>query len=385
MRIGILTGGGDVPGLNSCIKTLVYRALDEGHEVVGFRRGWMSLLGIDITDTSTVDTFTLPLDKQNTRTIDRTGGTFLHTSRTNPAKVKPAETPQFLRGDDFDERRQDWLDFTPHVLEVLEYLGVDVLVPIGGDDTLSYSARLYEEGFHVIAIPKTMDNDVFGTEYTIGFSTAVTRSVNFVQQLRTTIGSHERLGVIELFGRNSGSTCLVTAHLAGVDRAVISEVPFDIEKLARFLVADKRANPSNYAIVLISEGATFVGSEIVESGEEDSYGHKKLGGIGEITNRALKELTGESTLYQQLTYLMRSGVPDALDIMVARNFAQMTLDLIDRGEFGRMVALHDGKYTHVPANSVVQGARNVDVDEFYDVENYQPKLRIVEGKPIFLY
>ena len=202
MRIGILTGGGDVPGLNSCIKTLVYRALDEGHEVIGFRRGWMSLLGIDVADASTVDIFTLPLDKQNTRTIDRTGGTFLHTSRTNPAKVKPAETPQFLRGDDFDKRHQDWLDFTPHVLEVLEYLGVDVLVPIGGDDTLSYSARLYEEGFHVIAIPKTMDNDVFGTEYTIGFSTAVTRSVNFVQQLRTTIGSHERLGVIELFGRN---------------------------------------------------------------------------------------------------------------------------------------------------------------------------------------
>lgn len=385
MRIGVLTGGGDVPGLNSCIKALVYRALDEGHEVVGFRRGWMSLLGIDVADASTVDIFTLPLDKQNTRTIDRTGGTFLHTSRTNPAKVKPAETPSFLRGEDFDERCQDRLDFTPHVLEVLEYLGIDVLVSIGGDDTLSYSARLYEENFPVIAIPKTMDNDVFGTEYTIGFSTAVTRSVDFVQQLRTTIGSHERLGVIELFGRNSGATCLVTAHLAGVDRAVISEVPFDIEKLARFLVADKYANPSNYAIVLISEGATFIGSEIVESGEKDAYGHKKLGGIGELTNRALKELTGEETLYQQLTYLMRSGVPDALDIMVASNFAQMTLDLIDRGEFGRMVALQDGKYTHVPANSVAQGVRNVDVDEFYDAENYKPKLRIVEGKPIFLY
>jgi len=250
---------------------------------------------------------------------------------------------------------------------------------------LSYSARLYEENFPVIAIPKTMDNDVFGTEYTIGFSTAVTRSVDFVQQLRTTIGSHERLGVIELFGRYSGATCLITAHLAGVDRAVISEVPFDIEKLARFLIADKRANPSNYAIVLISEGATFIGSEIVESGEKDAYGHKKLGGIGELTDRALKELTGEATLYQQLTYLMRSGVPDALDIMVASNFAQMTLNLIDRGEFGRMVALQDGKYTHVPANLVAQGVRKVDVDEFYDVENYKPKLRIVEGKPIFLY
>jgi len=384
MRIGILTGGGDVPGLNSCIKALVYRAIDDGHEVVGFRRGWMSLIGIDVTDASTVDTFMLALDKQNTRTIDRTGGTFLHTSRTNPAKVKPAETPQFLRGDDFDERSQDRLDFTRHVLEVLEYLGVDVLVPIGGDDTLSYGARLYEENFPVIAIPKTMDNDVCGTEYTIGFSTAVTRSVDFVQQLRTTIGSHERLGVIELFGRNSGATCLVTSHLAAVDRAVISEVPFDIEKLARFLVADKRANPSNYAIVLISEGATFVGGEIIESGEEDAYGHKKLGGIGDLTNRALKELTNESTLYQQLSYLMRSGVPDALDIMVAINFAHMTLDLVDRGEFGRMIALHDGKYTHVPANLVAQGVRHVDVDEFYDVENYKPKLRIVDGMPIFL-
>jgi 6-phosphofructokinase 1 len=385
MRIGILTGGGDVPGLNSCIKALVYRAIDEGHEVVGFRRGWMSLLGIDVADPDTVETSILPLDKQNTRTIDRTGGTFLHTSRTNPAKVKPSETPMFLRRDDFDERDQVTLDFTPHVLEVLEHLGVDVLVPIGGDDTLNYGARLCEENFPVIAIPKTMDNDVFGTDYTIGFSTAVTRSVDFVQQLRTTIGSHERLGVIELFGRNSGATCLVTAHLAGVDRTVISEVPFDIQKLARFLVADKRANPSNYAIALISEGARFIGGEIIESGQEDAYGHKKLGGVGELTTKALKELTGLTTLYQRLAYLMRSGVPDALDIMVAINFAHMTLDLIDRGEFGRMVALKEGKYTHVPANSVTQGIRQVDVNEFYDVENYRPKLRIIEGKPMFLY
>lgn len=385
MRIGILTGGGDVPGLNSCIKALVYSAIDEGHEVVGFRRGWMSLLSIDFADPDTVEKFTLPLDKQNTRTIDRTGGTFLHTSRTNPANLRPNEIPDFLRGEAFEERDQAVVDLTPHVLEVLEHLGVDVLVPIGGDDTLSYGARLYEENFPVIAIPKTMDNDVFGTDYTIGFSTAVTRSVDFVQQLRTTIGSHERLGVIELFGRNSGATCLVTAHLAGVDRAVISEVPFDLEKLADFLIADKSTNPSNYAIVLISEGASFIGGEIVESGQEDAFGHKKLGGIGELTTKALKEITGLTTLYQRLAYLMRSGVPDALDIMVAINFAHMTLNLIDRGEFGRMVALQKGKYTHIPANAVMQGVRQVDVDEFYDVENYRPRLRIVEGKPMFLY
>ena len=385
MRIGILTGGGDVPGLNTYIKVLVYRAIEEGHEVVGFRRGWMSLVSIDKSDPDTVDQYMLPLDKENTRTIDRTGGTFLHTSRTNPAKLEVNEIPEFLRKNDFNERDQITLDLTSHVLEVLEHLGIDILVPIGGDDTLSYSARLFEENFPVIAIPKTMDNDVFGTDYTIGFSTAVTRSVDFVQQLRTTIGSHERLGVIELFGRNSGATCLVTAHLAGVDRAIISEVPFDVEKLAGFLVADKRANPSNYAIVLISEGARFLGGEIVESGQEDAFGHKKLGGIGEVTTKALKELTGLTTLYQRLAYLMRSGVPDALDIMVASNFAHMTLNLINRGESGRMVALHEGKYTHVPANTVMQGIRQVNVDEFYDVENYRPKLSIVEGKPMFLY
>lgn len=385
MKIGILTGGGDVPGLNSCIKALVYRAVDAGHEVVGFRRGWLSLLAINPDDPSTIDQFSLPLDKFNTRTIDRTGGTFLHTSRTNPSKVKPAEVPEFLRTADYDESVQDTVDYTAHVLEILEYLGVDVLVPIGGDDTLSYGARLYQETFPVIAIPKTMDNDVHGTDYTIGFSTAITRSVDFVQQLRTTIGSHERLGVIELFGRYSGATCLVTAYLAGVDRAVISEVPFDPEKLARFLVADKRANPSNYAIVLISEGARFIGGEVIEAGEVDAYGHKKLGGIGEITNKAIKEITGQTTLYQQLTYLMRSGVPDALDIMVAINFAHMTLDLISRYEFGRMVCLQGGKYSHVPVSEVAQGVRCVDVDEFYDIENYRPKLRTAESKPMFLY
>ncbi|HZD55720.1 MAG TPA: 6-phosphofructokinase, partial [Anaerolineales bacterium] len=292
MRIGILTGGGDVPGLNPCIKAFVYRAIDEGHEVLGIRRGWGGLFYYNPDDPTCHEECVLPLDKQNTRTIDRTGGTILHTSRTNPSKIRAKQVPDFLRGEGFNEDEKDPLDFTPHVLRVIEHLGIEVLVPIGGDDTLGYGARLYEENFPIVAIPKTMDNDVFGTDYCIGFSTAVTRSVQFIHQLRTSIGSHERLGVIELFGRNSGETCLISSHLSGVDRAVISEVPFDPEKLASFLIEDRKDNPSNYAIMAISEGARFVGGKIVEYGQADAFGHKKLGGIGMLTSEALKEITG---------------------------------------------------------------------------------------------
>ncbi len=383
--IGVLTGGGDVPGLNPCIKALVYRATDEGHQVIGIRKGWEGLLCYNPDDPATHDKYILPLDKQRVRTIDRTGGTFLHTSRTNPGKVRPKDVPEFLRGEVGGEEDAGPFDFTPHVLKVLEKLGIDVLVPIGGDDTLSYAERLHREGFHIVAIPKTMDNDVYGTDYCIGFSTAVTRSVEFIHQLRTSAGSHERIAVIELFGRNCGETSLLASYLSGVDRAIISEVHFDPEKLGRFLVEDKKNNPSNYAMVTISEGAQMIGGKIVEYGQADAYGHKKLGGIGLITGDALKKITGEDILYQQISYLMRSGAPDSLDLMVAVNYANMAVMLINRGAPNRMVALRNGTYTSIPITTIMQGIKRVDVDELYDSENYRPKVRHVEGKPMFLY
>jgi 6-phosphofructokinase len=260
-----------------------------------------------------------------------------------------------------------------------------VLIPIGGDDTLSYGERLHQEGFPVVAIPKTMDNDVFGTDYCIGFSTAVTRSVNFLHQLRTSAGSHEGIAVIELFGRNSGETSLISSYLGGVDRAIISEVHFDPERLAKLVMDDKRNNPSNYAMVTISEGAQMVGGKIIEYGQADDYGHKKLGGIGALTGEAIKELTGQHIIYQQLSYLMRSGAPDSLDLMVSLNYANMAMTLIMKKEYGRMMALHNGIYTNVPMSTITQGLKRVDVDELYDMEQYRPKVRNVDGKPMFLY
>ena len=276
-------------------------------------------------------------------------------------------------------------DFTDHALRIVESLAIDVLIPIGGDDTLSYALRMHDEGVPVIAIPKTMDNDVHGTDYCIGFSTAVTRGVQFIHNLRTSTGSHERIAVVELFGRYSGETSLITAYLAGVDRAVISEVPFDVDRLGELLVADKRANPSNYAMVTVSEGATVAGGALVLSGEEDSYGHRKLGGIGELTASLLKERTGEEMIVQEVGYLMRSGAPDSLDLMVATNYAVMAADLALEGASGRMVALRNGTYTAVPISATREGVKRVDVDEFYDVDGYRPKVRHVAGKPMFLY
>ncbi|MFN2222918.1 MAG: 6-phosphofructokinase [Chloroflexota bacterium] len=388
MRIGILTGGGDVPGLNPCIKAVVGRADEAGHEIVGIRRGWAGLLYIDRDNPETMEKYSLPLDKRTVRTIDRSGGTFLHTSRTNPGKVKYDDVPDFLmdpehRAAEAEDKRLR--DFTPHVLKNLEFLGIDRLIPIGGDDTLSYGERLHSEGFPVVAIPKTMDNDVFGTDYCIGFSTAVTRGVQIIHQLRTSAGSHERIAVIELFGRNSGETSLITSYLAGVDRAIISEVPFDPERLAALLVQDKKDNPSNYAMVTISEGAHMIGGKVVEFGEADAYGHRKLGGIGEIAGEALKELTGSHILYQRLSYMMRSGAPDALDLMVGVNYANLAMDLIIEGNSGRMVALREGKYTHIPMSDVAMGLKRVDVDELYDVDSYRPKVHSVLNKPMFLY
>jgi 6-phosphofructokinase len=382
MRIGILTGGGDVPGLNPCIKAVVNRVVDAGHEVVGLRRGWAALVRHDLDDPESAEEWFQPLTSSTVRTIDRTGGTFLHTSRTNPSRVRADEVPAHLADDASGEGP---FDFTSYALRVVEALGIDILVPIGGDDTLSYALRMHDEGVPVIAIPKTMDNDVHGTDYCIGFSTAVTRGVQFIHNLRTSTGSHERIAVIELFGRYSGETSLVTAYLAGVDRAVISEVPFDVDRLGDLLVADKRANPSNYAMVTVSEGATLAGGDMVLSGEEDAYGHRKLGGIGELTAALLKERTGEDMIVQEVGYLMRSGVPDSLDLMVATNYAVMAADLALEGASGRMVALRNGTYTAVPISATREGVKRVDVDELYDVDAYRPKVRHVAGKPMFLY
>jgi len=383
MRIGMLTGGGDVPGLNPCLKAIVYRAIDEGCEVIGIRKGWAGLLYYNPDDPETHKRNVIPLTKPDVRTVDRTGGTFLHTSRINPGNVRPKEIPDFLR--DPKGGYEEPADFTPHVLRVLEHLGVDVLIAIGGDDTLGYAARLHEEGFPIIGIPKTMDNDVFGTDYCIGFSTAVTRSVEMITALRCNAGSHERIAVIELFGRHSGETSLIAAYLSGVDRAIISEVPFDPEKLAALLLEDKRNNPSNYAMMTISEGARMVGGKIIEYGQADAYGHRKLGGIGIITAEAIRKITGENFVYQQLAYLMRSGAPDSLDRMVAISFANLATELAVKGQTGLMVALQGGTYTTAPLDTVTKGVRRVDVDEFYDVEEYRPKVASILGKPMFLY
>ena len=383
-RIGVLTGGGDVPGLNACIKTLVYGAVDRGYEVVGLRRGWAGLLDYDLDADVPQPRCAQPLGKNDVRTIDRTGGTFLHTSRTNPAKVKPRDVPAFLAGEGQAESEGPF-DFTAHCLEVIDRLGLDWLVPIGGDDTLSYGHRLSREGVRVVAVPKTMDNDVFGTDYCIGFSTAVTRSVQFIHQLRTSTGSHERIAVVELFGRNCGETSLLAAYLAGVDRALICEVPFDPELLAHYLLEDKAANPSNYAMVTVSEGAHMVEGDVLEYGEADAYGHRKLGGIGLVTGDLLKRLTGQDIVYQQVGYLMRSGAPDALDLMVAVNYANMALNLIDRDAADSMVALRSGTYTSVPIDTIMQGTKRVDVEALYDEKRYRPLVRQVDKKPMFLY
>ena len=382
MRLGILTGGGDVPGLNASIKAVVNRAASEGHEVVGIRRGWGGLLDTDPDDLESVAANSLPLDPGAVRTIDRTGGTFLHTSRTNPAKVKGADEPAFLTDGRSDDGPRD---HTPHVLRVIERLELDALIPIGGDDTLSFGLRLHDEGVPIVAIPKTMDNDVHGTDYCIGFSTAVTRTVIFVHQLRTSAGSHERLAVVEVFGRYSGETSLVSAYLSGVERAIISEVPFDIDRLAEQLMRDKAANPSNYAMMTISEGAAVAGGDVVQQGPEDAYGHRKLGGIGQLTSELLKERTGSDMIHQQVGYLMRSGSPDSLDLMVAINYAVMAADLAIEGVHGRLVAMRNGNYVNVPLTVLGQGVKRVDVEALYDREAYRPKIRHVDGKPMFLY
>jgi len=385
MRIGILTGGGDVPGLNACMKAASTRILDEGYEIIGIKRGWSGLLNYNPDDKKTHEEIILPLTKTTVRTIDRTGGTFLHTSRTNPGKVRPKDMPVFLKGKFEHKDGTEPADCTVHTLRAIEHLHLDGLIAIGGDDTLSYAVRLHKEGVPVVCIPKTMDNDVYGTDYCIGFSTAVTRSVEFINSMRTPAGSHERIGVIELFGRYSGETSLISAYLAGVDRAIISEVEFDIDKLIRFLVEDRKENPSNYAIMTISEGAKPLGGEMSLTGEADAYGHKKLGGIGQYIGSEIEKRSGVGVMVQQLGYLMRGGAPDALDRMVATTYGYLAADLLIQKKSGRMVALRDGKYTTISTSMITEGKKCVDVNELYDVEKYRPKVAHLLGKPMFLY
>ncbi len=380
-RIAILTGGGDVPGLNNAMKQVVYRAHKAGIEVVGFRRGWGGLVNYRIDgDPEWNDRWVTTLEGLHVRTIDRTGGTFLHTSRTNPAQMREKDLPEHLR----KEGQKFPMDVTETVIANLEALEIDALIPIGGDDTLSYAARLNQEGYPQIAIPKTMDNDVYGTDYCIGFGTAITRSVQAISDMRTPIGSHERIGLIELFGRNSGETSLIASYLASVDRAIISEVPFDVDKLAAMIVHDKEQNPSNYAIMTISEGALPLGGDIVQSGTEDAYGHKKLGGIGLWTAEKMRQLTGFNVTYQPLGYIMRCGAPDSLDRMVAMNFANLAMDMLLDGASGLMTALQDGKYTTIGLNSVIEGVKRVEVDRFYDKKEYRPVVQRVQNLPMFL-
>ena len=381
--LAILTGGGDVPGLNACIKQLVIRAAQANFSVLGIRRGWHGLLACHPENDASRTTCLQSLTPEGVRTIDRSGGTILHTSRTNPSAVAYADAPAFLRSGYTSESEKK--DFSGHVIANLTRLGIDAVIPIGGDDTLSFAVRLHQEGVPVVAIPKTMDNDVMGTDYCIGFSTAVTRSVDFIHALRTSSGSHERIAVVELFGRYCGATSLISAYLAGADRAVISEVPFEPQRLADLLLDDRNRNPSRYAMLTISEGATAIGGEMLLRGEADAFGHRKLGGIGAWTAEVLKKLTGIGMIYQPLFYLMRSGSPDSLDLMVARNFANLAIDLVSRGQTGRMTALRSGCYRDVPLSDAGKGAKRVDVEAFYDTQAYRPDIREVAGKPMFLY
>jgi 6-phosphofructokinase len=383
-RIGILTGGGDVPGLNSVIKSVVYRSSEVGWQALGIRRGWQGLTHVDTTRDDGGG-YLRPLDRVGTRAIDRTGGTVLHTSRTSPSNMGRSALPEHIDAARLASMKTDdgRYDLTPLVLDNLHRLEIDALVAIGGDDTLSYAARLGREGFPLIAIPKTMDNDVHGTEYCIGFSTAVTRAKELINRQRTTLGSHERLGVFRIFGRNAGYTAWYAAYVTSA-RCVIPEAPFDLDALANILADDRRLNPSGYAFVIASEGAIWRGGELREVGDPDAYGHRHKEDVGEALAEELKRRTGVETVHSDLTYDLRSGDPDALDQMVAITFANVAVDLLADGQFGRMVAIRDGKYSHAPLPGRSVGARTIDVADMYNERRFRPRYEAKLGSPLLL-
>jgi ATP-dependent phosphofructokinase / diphosphate-dependent phosphofructokinase len=387
-RIGILTGGGDVPGLNSVIKSVVYRGNEIDCEVLGFRRGWEGLTHFDVADPASRTRYILPLNRENTRTIDRTGGTFLHTSRTNPEKMK--KLPPSCQSGTFPKSESTKkgvtsavYDITSHVLENIQKLGLDYVIAIGGDDTLSYAARLNREGVKVIGIPKTMDNDVQNTEYCIGFSTAITRAMDAIDRQRTTVGSHERIGVFRIFGRDAGYTALYTAYVTSV-RCAIPEYKFNLPHMIELLMEDKKSNPSNYSLVILSEGAEWEGYQIREYGEADAFGHRKKANVAEDLSDEIKKSVGAETIVSDLTYDLRSGSPDFIDKMVAFTFASMAMDCVEKGEHGIMMAINQGCFAVMPIPDPKLGPRKVDVGTMYNAERYRPNYAHKLGLPIFL-
>ncbi|MEJ5370022.1 MAG: 6-phosphofructokinase [Bryobacteraceae bacterium] len=387
-RIAILTGGGDVPGLNAVIKQVTYRGCSMGYEVLGIRRGWEGLTHLNLDDPASVSRYTLQLTPLNTRTIDRTGGTFLHSSRTNPAKMK--SLPEHLKGMSFPTRETEkdgqkivTYDITSAVLRNLERLGTDTVIAIGGDDTLSYARRLHDEGVKIMAIPKTMDNDVRNTEYCIGFSTAITRADAAIQRQRTTVGSHERIGIFRVFGRDAGFTALYTAYVTNI-RCVIPEYKVNLDKLISLLVEDKRNNPSNYALVILSEGAEWEGYQVKHYGEADAYGHRKKANVGDDLAAEIKARVGEETIVSDLTYDLRSGDPDFVDKLVACTFGNMAMDALEEGKSGLMTGIVNGCFDLVEIPDPKLGPRKVDVATMYNTERYRPSYNGKRGLPVFL-
>lgn len=379
-RIGILTGGGDVPGLNSVIKEVVYRGTENHCEIVGIRRGWEGLTHLNPDDPATKKHYIMPLSRANTRTIDRYGGTILHSSRTNPAKMKAM--PAFLSPENFKQNKDRW-DLTPHVLKNLEWLKLDYLIAIGGDDTLSYAAALDKAGVKVIAIPKTMDNDVRNTEYCIGFSTAITRAMDAIQRQRTTVGSHERVGIFRVFGRDAGYTSLYTAYVTSI-RCCIPEYVVNLDKLIDLLMVEKHNTESNYVLVVLSEGAKWEGYTAQEYGEPDAFGHRKKASVGEALSTEISRRTGEESIVSDLTYDLRSGDPDFVDKLIAANFGNLALDAVLAGKSGVMAALVEGRYSLAPIPDPALGPRKVDVATMYNTDRYRPNYANKLGLPIFL-
>ena len=386
--IAILTGGGDVPGLNPAIRAITIRALREGYQVVGLRRGWAGVTEL-IRDKKADNQHNFEiLTEERVNKMGRTGGTFLHTSRTRPSKVPQDEVPIHLK----EEYNGELNDLTPEVIKNLDYLGVDFLIPMGGDDTLSYAVELYKKGVKIVGIPKTMDNDVPGTDYCIGFSTAVTRTIEIVNNLRTTAGSHERFLVLEVFGRYAGFTAMLPTMAGAANRCVIPEYKFDIERLTELLAEDRNHNPSRYSIVLVSEGAIFSGGEMVfKDSRLDAYGHKKLGGIGdlvseELKNRSAKYNNGKkiNVVNQKLAYLVRGGSPDAIDSIVPMAYGNLALDLILEGVHGRLVVLKNGRYDNMPIEVLCAESKTVDVDRFYNTDRLRPFYKKFAMKPLFI-